>query len=58
MPHSPSQCIVEKMLQEEEENYEGYTNDQTINMLSFEEYDSSEEEGYYDINSKRTGQQF
>lgn len=35
MPCSPYQCIVEKKLQEEEEECEGYTDDHTINFLSF-----------------------
>lgn len=52
IPHSPSQCIVAKKLQEEEENYEEYVDDQTINMLSFEEYNSSREEDEYDVNTR------
>lgn len=57
MPHSPSQFIVAKKLQEEEENYKENANDQTINMFSFKEYNSPEEEEEYDVNSRGISQQ-
>lgn len=45
MPHFPYQFIVAKKLQEEEEECEGYTDDHTINFLSFEEYNSLRKKG-------------
>lgn len=57
LPHSPIQCAIAHKLQEEEDEYNDYGGDHNINMLSFQEYDSFEDEGEYDLDSQRSNQQ-
>lgn len=56
MPHSPYQCAVAMKLQGREEECEEYADDHAINLLSFEDYDSSEGSEGSDVNSRQINQ--